>query len=285
MKGGIDAGRFIVPFGAFSAQVNPSMYRTVSKPLIFNMGQRAFRDEIGDPVLPLPYADEGANMNLEVPVADFGTGPITATVDTYLVNGLESTDNGIEFYRSRDLVDNNSQVAWGGRATIGGANVRAGASWTSGRFNQPGTGQGTFTGPLNYTIFGFDLQAHYKNLLRFQVEYAKRDSDRADNFGNGLVAFAERLDGYYAEAELRPWECSPASLLLRYDFLRRSSPLPPPESTLTVSSFNVERFTSGINVKLWHESLLMLDHEIWLLPRSLHLHNQNVFGVRYAVTF
>src|SRR5205807_7462588 len=40
MKGSIDAGRFVVPFGAFSAQVDPSLYRTVSTPLIFNMGQR-----------------------------------------------------------------------------------------------------------------------------------------------------------------------------------------------------------------------------------------------------
>src|SRR5205807_10231113 len=42
MKGSIDAGRFVVPFGAFSAMVDPSLYRTVSLPLIFNMGQRLF---------------------------------------------------------------------------------------------------------------------------------------------------------------------------------------------------------------------------------------------------
>lgn len=285
MKGGVEAGRFVVPFGAFSAQVNPSLYRTVSKPLIFNMGQRVFRDELGNPVLPLPYVDEGADLNLEIPIADLCTGPLTATIDSYLVNGLESGDNGVEFYKSRDLVDNNGRVAWGARATIGGPNVRAGASWTSGCFNQPGDNQSTFTGHLNYTIFGFDIQARYKNLVRFQVEYAKRNSDRANDFGNGLEAFSEKLDGYYAEAELRPWGTSPVSLLLRYDFLRRNSLLPPPDSTLPDSRFNVERFTSGINIKLWRESLLMLDYELWLLPGALQLHNQNVYGVRYAITF
>src|SRR5437763_946858 len=87
LKGGIDAGRFVVPFGAFSALSDPSLYRTVSTPLIFNMGQRIFNQDLGFPVLPMPYADEGINLNLSVPVGDCGTGPITVTSDSYLCNG------------------------------------------------------------------------------------------------------------------------------------------------------------------------------------------------------
>src|SRR4029077_16651524 len=89
MKGGIDAGRFVVPFGAFAAQTNPGLYRTVSTPLIFNMGQRIFNQDLGDPVLPMPYADEGINFNLDVPLCDLGTGTITGTADMYMINGLE----------------------------------------------------------------------------------------------------------------------------------------------------------------------------------------------------
>ena len=63
----IDAGRFIVPFGAFAAQTNPGLYRTVSTPLIFNMGQRVFNRDLGDPVLPMPYTDTGVNFNFDIP--------------------------------------------------------------------------------------------------------------------------------------------------------------------------------------------------------------------------
>jgi len=37
VKAVVDAGRFVVPFGAFSSQVNPGVYRTVALPLIFTM--------------------------------------------------------------------------------------------------------------------------------------------------------------------------------------------------------------------------------------------------------
>src|SRR5262249_8765228 len=81
-KGGIDAGRMIVPFGAFAAQTNPGVYRTASTPLIFNMGQRVFNQDLGVPVLPMPYADTGVNFNLDGPLLHLATGPITATLDT-----------------------------------------------------------------------------------------------------------------------------------------------------------------------------------------------------------
>src|SRR5262249_39724086 len=128
MKGSIDAGRFIVPFGAFSAQTDPSVYRTVSTPLIFNMGQRIFNADLGFPVLPMPFADEGIDFNLSVPFRDCGTGPITVTLDGYLNNGLAGNANGIDFFQSRDLLDNNVRVAGGGRVTVGDPYVRAGAS-------------------------------------------------------------------------------------------------------------------------------------------------------------
>ena len=109
MKGGIDAGRLIVPFGAFSSQVNPGSYRTVSTPLIFNMGQRVFSQDIGVPVLPMPYSDTGVNLNFDVPLGDCGTGPITASFDAYLVNGLEGSSNGIDWLQSRNLLDNTTR--------------------------------------------------------------------------------------------------------------------------------------------------------------------------------
>src|SRR5262249_40016330 len=160
-KGGIEGGRFIVPFGAFSSQTNPSLYRTVSKPLIFNMGQRVLKTDLGEPVLPMPYVDEGVNLNFELPVAHLCGNPLTAPLDGYLVNGLEGNTGGLQFYQSRDLVDNNNRVAGGGRFTFGGPYVRAGASLSSGQFNDPSAGNG-FQRGLDYTIYGYDVQARYK---------------------------------------------------------------------------------------------------------------------------
>jgi hypothetical protein len=60
----VKAGRFIVPFGAFSAMANPSTYRTVTQPLMFDMGRRVFVPGAppNQPVLPMPFADEGVDF-------------------------------------------------------------------------------------------------------------------------------------------------------------------------------------------------------------------------------
>jgi hypothetical protein len=282
MKVGIDAGRMVVPFGAFSSQVNPGLYRTVSTPLIFNMGQRLFNQDLGVPVLPMPYASTGVDFNVDVPVGDCGTGPITASMDAYVVNGVAGGANGIDWLQSRDLLDTNNRASYGGRLTVGDPYIRAGASFTSGSFDNS-IASSVPSGSLNYRIYGFDLQAHYKRLFRCQIEYARRDSHRVGVPTNASEVFSDRVDGYYLEAEVRPWDECKVSLLLRQDFLRTSSLVAPPASTLSTGTFNVERFTVGINIELWHQSLLMFNYERWLVPEQPNA--VNVFGVRYTVTF
>jgi hypothetical protein len=73
------------------------------------------------------------------------------------------------------------------------------------------------------------------------------------------------------------------SLLARQDFLRARSPLPPPGSSLPTGTYDVNRFTAGINIELWHQSLLMIDYERWLVPTPDR--GVNVYGVRYTVTY
>lgn len=282
LKGSIDAGRFIVPFGAFSAQVDPSLYRTASTPLIFNMGQRIFNSDIGYPVLPMPFANQGVDLNLVLPLGDCGTGPITATTDGYIINGLVGGSSGVDFLRSRDMLDNNSRVAGGGRITLGDPNIRAGASVTGGRLDDPNIGG--LPGGLYYRIYGVDLQARYKRLFRAQFEYARRESDRFGTLAAGPEIFSESVSGCYAEAEVRPWEKCHVSGVARYDFQRTNSPLPPPGSMLPAGTFDVQRVTLGVNIDLWHQSLLMVNYERWILPVLGH-HTADVFGVRYTITF
>jgi hypothetical protein len=151
-----------------------------------------------------------------------------------------------------------------------------------GRFDDP-RDAGVPSGPLNYLIYGFDLQARYKRLFRCQVEYARRDTDRVGVLAGGTTDFTEKVDGYYLEMEVRPWDDCRVSFLARHDLFNRSSQLPPPSSTLTSGSFHVERLTLGINIELWHQSLLMIDFERWFLPEPERA--VNVFGVRYTITF
>jgi hypothetical protein len=277
VKVNVDAGRFIVPFGAFSAQVNPGVYRTVSTPLIFNMGQRVQQANIGDPVLPMPYADQGALINGSLPIGE----RLNATLDTYIVNGLRGNSTGIDFYQSRNYVDNNKEPAVGGRMTFGGQWVRFGSSLTAGRFNDD-TGSGPHAQGLYYKIYGIDVTARYKDFARFQFEYAQRDSDRVVALP-GLLISRERVGGLYFEGEVRLFKKPRISFLMRYDMLNRDSLRPPPGSILTVGDFSVTRTTYGLNTTLAGGSLLMLNLEHWHLPNPLH--DIDVLGIRWAATF
>ena len=73
-RGGIEAGRFIVPFSAFSAA--PMEYRTVARPLIFSMGQLVHANLTGQAVLPMPFTDTGINVNVNVPVGAICDQPV-----------------------------------------------------------------------------------------------------------------------------------------------------------------------------------------------------------------
>jgi hypothetical protein len=276
VKAVVDAGRFIVPFGAFSSQVNPGVYRTVALPLIFTMGQRVFPTDIGDPVLPMPYADQGANLSTSVPLSEKGN----ATFDAYVVNGLRGNSTGIDFYDSRNYVSGNKEPAAGTRVTIGNQFVRLGSSLTAGRFNDD-SGSGPQHQGLYYRIYGFDLQARYENLLRFQVEFADRDTDRVVSLPGQLLA-REHVSGMYLEGEVRLRRKSKLSFVTRYDLLDHRSPVPPPGSVLT-GRFDVRRTTWGVNYQLAGNSLLMVNYERWILPGPLP--NLNVYGVRWAATF
>jgi hypothetical protein len=152
----------------------------------------------------------------------------------------------------------------------------------SGRFDDPNAASAP--SGLHYTIYGYDLQARYKRLFRCQFEYARRTSDRLGILGAGPEVFREAVGGYYIEAEARPWEKCRVSALVRYDYQRRSSPLPVSGSSLPTGVFDVERITFGINIELWHQSLLMINFERWLVPELAHP-TADVFGVRYTITF
>ncbi len=280
LKASVEAGRFVVPFGAYYQQVNPGVDRAVARPLIYNMGQRVNQNDIGDPVLPMPYCDQGASINLAGPVGC----NLNSTFNAYVVNGLKGSTEGISFFQSRDYSDNNPWPAGGGRATIGGERLRFGCSLMGGRFDSY-PGFNPQQGSLNYVIFGADATYHWEDVLRVQFEFAQRNSDRFDTLpGNAQASvFTERVSGFYLEAELLVLRQEKVSLFARFDEQYHDSPLPVLGSQVAASSFGVTRVTLGVNWTLPGGSLLMVNGEHWDLPNPLG--HADVLGMRWAATF
>ncbi len=92
----------------------------------------------------MPYANTGASFNMTVPIQQ----STSLTFNSYVINGLEGSNNGIDFFQSRDYVDNNRWPTVGGRVTLGNADLRIGTSIIGGRYNSA-TGAGPNREALN----------------------------------------------------------------------------------------------------------------------------------------
>jgi cytochrome c2 len=276
-KAAVDAGRLVVPFGAFSSQSNPGVYRTVTRPLIYNMGQRVFAEDLGEPVIPMPYADEGVDLSYSL---DIGPG-LRASLDTYVVNGLRADETGISLDDSRDYVAFNTTPTCGARTTLATNRFRLGASIIGGQ-SSPTDGIPDIADKFYYKIYGFDAAYTIPNVFRLQFEYARRDSDRGAELPDP-VRITDQVDGYYFETEYWFPFCKQLSFLARWDVQDRHSLVPPGESSLDVSTFGIQRFTYGLNYTTKHAGMVMINHEYWNLPGGLD--HTDVLGLRWVYTF
>ncbi len=253
----LKAGRFIVPFGAFSGRVHPGALRTVSPPLMFNMGRRVAFESDFQPVLNMPYSDEGANLHLRHPLPycwDWST-----TFDVYAVNGLQVGGPDV-FLFSRSYRDNNSNVAVGGRATVGSQVLRFGGSVASGELQDE-------TGPFqNYKLAGGDITFRWKEELRAFYEYAIRVEDAFPGLRNVIY-------GNLVEAEVLLWDDPRVSALVRYDTVDHSG---------VFGELQTERITWGLNFGLYGGSLLIVNHEHW---RFSNRESIDIMGIRWTVAF
>jgi hypothetical protein len=261
MEAELKAGRFPVPFSSFYQRSHPGSLRTVSLPLMFNMGRRVGPIQPLQPVIPMPYADEGVDLHLRKALA----GEWSATLDMYAVNGLQMGTPGIFFF-SRSYRDNNSNLAFGGRGTIGNDVVRVGGSIASGEL------QDDLAPVQYYKMSGADISLRLGERFRANYEYAIRVSDTFPG-AEGIVY------GNVVEAELTIRDCPEAlripkvSLLARYDTL---------EHRAFQGPMSTERFTWGVNTTLRGGSLLILNHEHWIFDERAHA---NIFGLRWTAAF
>ena len=250
----IKAGRFIVPFGAFQAMSYPGVYRTVTNPLMFNMGRRVGPTGPLQPVLPAPFSDEGVNTHLGVKLNDCWN----ATLDVYAINGLQDPSPRL-FNSSRSYMDNNREPTVGGRVTVGSKFMRVGGSLMTGNLAMDQTPA------VPYKLAGADATLRIHDALRLYFEYAIREGD------SFLPGRHDYVYGIVAEIEAQLLER--VSLLVRYDTLEHRD--------TAFGESSLERFTYGINTTLPGGSWIALNHEHWMFPTS----DVDVLGVRWTATF
>ena len=247
-------GRFVVPFGAYSAVSHPGSYRTLTNPLMFNMGRRLDTGGPFQPVLPAPYSDEGANLR-------FGLREYrdrSYTLDLFAINGLQGTSSGANFNSSRSYTDNNRTPAVGGRYTLGNHVFRLGASGMLGQMQNEGSSE------LDYYLIGADALINAE-FWRAYFEYARRREEAGPVNKN-------EIDGYIVELELK--------LLERLGFLTRYDTLD--HEIAAIGEQSIDRFTWGFNFSFERAGLLLINHEHWMLDDRSDV---DVIGARWVTTF
>jgi hypothetical protein len=254
----IKAGRFIVPFGAYAAISHPGAYRTVTNPLMYNMGRQVNPMRSRPPVLPMPYSDEGVDLFAKFPLpCDWNI-----TLDFYAVNGLQGAGSGVNYTRTRSYTDNNNDAGVGGRATIGNNQVRLGGSLMAGHLEDDQEDG------LDYQLAGADATARFlDNDVRVYFEYAIRRNDTS--FSIEQVAY-----GIVSELEVLLLTDPNISALARYDTL---------EFRDFFGKESIERVTWGVSTTAFGGSLLMMNHEVWNFPTGEK--DVNLLGLRWVATF
>ena len=255
----VKAGRFVVPFGAFHAMTHPGIYRTLTVPLMYNMGRQVNPDPARPPVLPMPYSDEGVDLHASYQLPrDW-----KINVDTFAVNGLQAGGAGVRFTNSRSYADNNQQPAYGGRATIGNKQMRFGGSVMAGRMEDD------MDAPLNYHFAGADATARFcDDQIRIYFEYALRRNDT--RFPVRQIAY-----GTVTELEVLLLSDPNVSALARYDTLEHRD---------FAGQTSIERFTWGLSTTAIAGSLLIVNHEHWNFPADVSP-DVDVLGIRWVATF
>jgi hypothetical protein len=254
----LKAGRFVVPFGAYHAMSHPGAYRTVTNPLMYNMGRQVNENGARPPVLPMPYSDEGVDLHTEIPLL----GEWKLSLDGFAVNGLQGGGSGVNFTRSRSYTDNNRYASYGGRATVRNQTVTIGGSLMAGRLEEEGSN------PLSYHLVGGDATARFCNdEVRLYFEYALRRNDSI--FGQRQISY-----GMVSELEVLLLARPRVSALLRYDTLEHRD---------FFGESSIERLTWGVSAPIKGSSII-LNHEHWKFPTDA-IPDVDVLGIRWVATF
>jgi hypothetical protein len=267
----IQAGRIGIPFGDFAVRYDHGSHRTVSKPLMYEMGRMAYygRSAFNLGVIPQPYVDTGAVVYGQVWFGDH----VQLWYGGYAVAGLKG-DNDFEFQSMHMpyYTDNNRSPAGGGRmvVTLSGSGTTffrdfsLGVSGMHGRYDPDNR--------LKYTAVGADSTLRLGPLtLRGEVALMRVDIDpTAPGYRYQIIDPYFEKGGFFVELE---HPVGPNLLMVyRADGLRRVGiPLPQSMAQLSPDS-RILRYTQGVQLLLADSFFAKLSYEYWWLSDFPRFH-------------
>jgi hypothetical protein len=271
----VQAGRLAIPFGEFSNRLDQSGHRTVSAPLLYDMGRAAYADraEFNGPIVMLPYVDTGAMV-----YGQFFLGKaMQVWYGGWVVAGMKGAAD-LDWMASRTVpyTDNNRVPSTGGRLaltlTSDGTrfigDVSLGASYTGGRYDRNGT--------LAYHAAALDLAIPiWKATLRGEAAMRRTWLDpNASGYGYVLVDHFFDKRGWYAELEHPLGRY--LNMVYRYDRLDRLGvPLPGSTSAMTPRS-RLERGTAGLVLTPAASLFVKVSYEYWRSSLAPAFHSGHV---------
>lgn len=256
----VQVGRIGVPFGEFSVRYDPTSYRSVSKPLIYEMGRMPYYGRAGFNlgVVPTPYVDTGAVAYGQL---WFGES-VQLWYGAYAVGGFKGT-NDFDWVQMRTpyYFDNNRWPAGGGRAvlTISGSgsvfrDFSLGISGMHGAYDPESK--------RRYTALGADLSLRLGPVtIRSEAAFIRLNIDPDAPYKTTPVdPFIDR-GGFYAEVEHPLGQH--LIFLYRFDMLRRAGvQLPGSYAALSTDS-RIYRYTHAGQVALADSLFLKASYEYW----------------------
>lgn len=259
----VQAGRIGVPFGEMSIRYDPTSHRSVSKPLIYEMGRMAYYgpNAFNLGVVPQPYVETG--------VVIYGQLQPSETVQLwyglYGVAGMRG-NNDFDFRAMRTpfYVDNNNEPAGGGRLVFTytpdtpGAllkDLQFGISGMFGRYDAKST--------LKYTALGADASLRLGPVTaRAEVAFIRADLVRNPRlYRYQLIDTYMDKGGFFVEVEhpIVSW----LSTLYRFDVLaRKANPLAESLPELTPDS-RIYRYTQAFQFLLTDSAYAKASYEYW----------------------
>lgn len=269
----VQAGRIGVPFGEMSIRYDPSSHRSISKPLIYEMGRMAYYtpNAFNLGVVPQPYVETGA-----VVYGQLEHKSLVVWYGGYVVAGLRgNNDFDYRSMRTPFYIDNNDEPAGGGRVVFTVSpnasvvkDVQLGASGMFGRYDSRRT--------LKYTALGLDASARIGSLtLRTEAAFIRVDMQPDPRFYRyRLIDTYMDKGGFFVEAE-HPIG-SHLMTLYRFDVLaRKGNPLLESVPELSPDS-RIYRYTQAFQILLSDSVHAKVSYEYWHLTdfpdfHSVHL--------------
>lgn len=258
----LQVGRVGVPFGEFSVRYDPTSHRTVSKPLIYEMGRMPYygHNAFNLGIVPQPYVDTGGVVYGQV---WFGEA-VQLWYGAYAVAGFKGT-NDVDWVSMHTpyYLDNNRYPSGGGRVvlTISGRSGQAFRDVTLGFSGMHGAYDPDAT--KKYSVFGADAAVRVGPVtLRAEAAWMRMNVDvSAAGYRYQLVDPYFEKGGLYAEVE-HPLG-SHLIMLYRFDLLRRvGAPLPGDLPQMHYDS-RILRYTAAAQVLLGESVFLKTSYEYW----------------------